>query len=246
VIDKVVIPAAGDGKRMKKISDNAPKELLPIVNNRVVIDYIMEEITVWGVKKLGVVINPRKEILKEYLNKNYTNFEYKYFIQTEPRGLGDAITLVSEWIDDVFGVVLPDDVIVSEKPPMSKLKEVYDEFGSTVIGVSRSDHMRRYGVVVGEEIKDGIFLVKDLIEKPSEKILNGLVIVGRYFLTDSIFGSIGGRNPRTGEIELTDGLKKLMRTEDIYAVIINGFRFDCGNVEGFFEFLKYAREGVVG
>ena len=99
-------------------------------------------------------------------------------------------------------------------------------------------------LVVGKKIDDNLFIIKDLKEKPlKNEVRSNLVIIGRYILTDEIFDLLNERNENTGEIELTDGLKSLLRKEDIYAMLIEGKRFDCGNLKGYKMYLDYIKEG---
>lgn len=244
MIDKVVIPAAGNGTRLWPIARNTPKELLKI-GEKPMIDYAIEEGLNSGIKKFGIIINEHKESIKEYLNDKYNQQLFRFFYQPEPLGLGDAIRYAKEWVSDFFAVILPDDIIISKEPAIDKLKKVHMKYGGSVIGMTSSENTERYGTVIGEEIEDGVYMVKDLIEKPKPgTVKSNTVIAGRYVLTNSIFKKLNGPNERTGEIELTDALKKLLEYEDIYAIILPGRRFDCGNEDGIREYLSFIKRRI--
>ena len=244
MIEKVVIPAAGNGTRVRELAKELPKEMVELGDKRM-IDYAIEEGLNCGVENFGVIINENKESLRRYLNERYCREMFQFFYQPKPLGLGDAIRYVKEWVDDSFGVILPDDIIISKEPVMYKLKKVHMKYGGSVIGVTSSENTERYGTVIGEEIEDGVYMVKDLIEKPEPgTVKSSTVIVGRYVLTDSIFEKLNGPNERTGEIELTDALKKLLEYEDIYAIILPGRRFDCGNEDGIREYLNFIKRRI--
>ena len=239
MIEKVVIPAAGNGNRLQRLTNGLPKELIALGNKRM-IDYSIEEGLRGGIENFWIVINEHKEGIRTYINERYNQDMFQFFYQPKPLGLGDAIRYVEEWVSDSFGLILPDDIIISNNQPINELEKVHSKLGGTVIGIISVERTERYGVVIGEEIEDGLYLVKDLMEKPAHgTVKSHMVISGRYILTEGIFRKLNGPNERTGEIELTDALRKLLEQEDIYALLISGKRYDCGSEDGVREYLSY-------
>ncbi len=237
----VVIPAAGNGTRLWPVSKKMPKEMIRL-GDKVMIDYAIEEALSAGAKRIGIIINEKKKDVEKYVDERYSRTSFEYFFQESPRGLGDAIKYVEKWAKETFGVILPDEIILGSIPAIGQLMHIYERFDSCVIGVTFSKDTERYGVVMGEEVDNGVYLVKDLIEKPPQsEAPSNMVIIGRYILTPDIFQHLGETNSRTGEVELTDGLGKLLGKEDVYAVIVNGTRFDCGNMDGLGKYLKHLK-----
>ena len=239
MIDRAIIPAAGNGSRLWPLTQDMPKEMLELGSMRM-IDYGIEEVVTSGIREMGIIINSHKNGVREYLERRYNRYRLEFFYQPKPLGLGDAIKYAEDWVDDSFAVILPDDIIMGDNPATKELMRVHAKYGTAVIGIAPGNEPERYGVIAGEEVENNIYAVRDLIEKPlrSEAPTN-LVIVGRYILTPGIFRSMEGINPRTGEVELTDGLKKLLEKEDVHALVIGGTRFDCGSPNGMEKLEKY-------
>ncbi len=238
-MDKIVIPAAGNGTRLWPIARNKPKELLNI-GKKLMIDYAIEE-ALSANAEVGIIISERKKSIRVHVESKYGKDKFKFFYQKRPKGLGDAILYAKDWVSGSFGVILPDDIIVEEKVAnIHKLVRVHRRFNASVIGVTPSNEPERYGVVIGEDMGEGIYFVKDIIEKPhGDSISSNMVIIGRYILTPAIFKGLGNVNPRTGEVELTDGIKNLLKEEDVYAVLISGKRLDCGYLQGYEKCSEY-------
>jgi UTP--glucose-1-phosphate uridylyltransferase len=145
--------------------------------------------------------------------------------------------------DQPFAVVLGDDVIDAMPPAVRQVIDVFDQVQSPVLAVERVplDQISRYGVVRAEPLGNGIHRITDLVEKPSrEQAPSDLAIMGRYVLTPDIFPVLAGvREDRTGEIQLTTGLRQLLRQRPIYACEVEGVRHDTGTMLGFLKATMY-------
>ncbi len=228
-----MIPAAGNGTRLKLIKGCTPKELL-YIGNKAMIEYAIAESYKANIKEVGIIIRKEKNIIKEFLDKKYKNLTYIY--QDNPIGLGDAILKTKSWIDNkTFGVILPDEILISEHSGIGQLFKIYQKYNTSILAVKWVNNPSLYGIVLGDEISERFFKIKDLVEKPKNSSLKkGLGIIGRYVLTPEIFKCIHTLYPKSqnSEIELTNALKILLQKEDIYAVLVDGRRYDCGNKNG--------------
>lgn len=166
-----------------------------------------------------------------------------YVRQKEALGLGHAVLRARELVGpEPFAVVLSDDVIDAETPCLRQLLDIYEFFNAPVIAVMEVPPERApaYGIVDAEPIthngaRDRLFRIRDMVEKPQpEDAPSNLAIIGRYVLTPEIFDSLAAIDPgRSGEIQLTDGLKHLLRRRPIYAYRFEGSRYDAGDKLGF-------------
>jgi UTP--glucose-1-phosphate uridylyltransferase len=171
--------------------------------------------------------------------------DVSYIRQKEALGLGHAVLRASELVgNQPFAVVLADDVIDAETPALRQLLDVYDFFCSPVLAVMEvpRESISAYGVVDAEPVahngsKDRVFRIRDLVEKPkASEAPSNLAIIGRYVLTPDIFESLQSIEPGSGsEIQLTDGLKHLLRERPIYAYRFEGNRYDAGDKLGFLK-----------
>jgi UTP--glucose-1-phosphate uridylyltransferase len=285
-VRKAVIPVAGLGTRFLPATKAQPKEMLPIVD-KPVIQYIVEEAVKAGITQIVFVTGKHKRAIEDHFDRNLELERFLrekgkiepleeikrisemvqviYVRQKEPLGLGHAILTAEPAVgDEPFAVLLGDDIIVSEKPAIKQLIEVFERYNCSVIGVEEVDRkeVRKYGIVGGKQVEDGVLKVETLIEKPNpEEAPSNLAISGRYILTPGIFSALKKTKPgKGGEIQLTDALQMLSQKEVIYAKVINGKRFDTGNKLGFLkatvefalrdeqikdDFLEFLR-GVVG
>ena len=259
MIRKAVIPAAGLGTRMLPITKSMPKEMLPVLN-RPVIHYVVEEAIKAGIDDILIITGKGKRAIEDYFDRN---FELEYYLrergkleelrqveeigemvdiyyvrQKKPLGLGDAILYAEKHVNgEPFAVLLGDDIIVSEKPGIGQLMEVYERYKCTVIGVEevKWDEVEKYGIVNGEALGDGLYQVRDLVEKPrKEEAPSNIAIVGRYILEPEIFDALKGEKPDSrGEVQLTDGLRALVKNgKRVIASKISGKRYDVGTIEG--------------
>lgn len=168
-----------------------------------------------------------------------------YVRQKEALGLGHAILRARDLVGpEPFAAVLSDDVIDSEKPCLRQLLDVYEYFGCSVLALMEvpRDQISAYGVVAADPVahvgmEGRLFQIKDLVEKPkAEDAPSNMAIIGRYILTPEIFTALDATEPgRGGEIQLTDGLRHLLRSRPIYGVKFEGRRFDAGDKLGFLK-----------
>ncbi|GMX60370.1 UTP--glucose-1-phosphate uridylyltransferase GalU [Paenibacillus elgii] len=260
-IRKAIIPAAGLGTRFLPATKAMPKEMLPIVDTPT-IQYIIEEAVASGIEDIIIVTGKGKRAIEDHfdmsfelesslIKKNKLELldkvrypskiaEIHYIRQKEARGLGHAIWCARKFIgNEPFAVLLGDDIIRSEEPALKQLISVYNECQSTTIGVQQVDkkEVHRYGIVDGELLKNDLYRVSNLIEKPAiEDSPSNLAIIGRYVLTPDIFYILENQKEGIGgEIQLTDALLELAKKDAIYSYIIKGSRYDVGEKLGFIE-----------
>lgn len=261
-IRKAVIPAAGLGTRVLPASKAIPKEMLPLAD-RPTIQYIVEEAVDSGIEQITLVTSRYKraiedhfdslpeleEILQskgrheqvEQLRRIERLAHFNFVRQQRPLGLGHAVLMARESIgNEPFGVLLGDDLVVSEaRPCLRQLIDVYErKGGGCVLAVMRvpRDQIARYGVVrlAGEPEEPGLHRVLDLVEKPAaEEAPSDLAVIGRYVLPPAIFKALDETPPGVGgEIQLTDAIRLLGRSEPIWAYEFEGIRYDTGDPVG--------------
>ena len=178
---------------------------------------------------------------------NLINFAYVR--QGEPLGLGHAVLVTRELVgDEPFAVILADDVIDADPPAVRQLVDVFERLDGPVLAVERvpQDDISNYGVIAIDKeasasLGPGVYRVRDLVEKPSrDEAPSNLAIIGRYVLTPDIFPALAAtKSDRTGEIQLTNGLRELLKKRPIYACEVNGVRHDTGNKLGFLKAVVY-------
>lgn len=260
-VKKAVIPAAGLGTRFLPATKAQPKEMLPIVD-KPTIQYIIEEAVASGIEEILIITGRNKRAIEDHFDKSVelemdlknkkkdellgiveqiSNMANIYYIrQKEPRGLGHAVLCAKTFVgNEPFAVMLGDDVVDSEVPCLKQLIDVYNEYKTTVLGVqevNRQD-VNKYGIVANKFIEDRIHKVKDLIEKPKvEDAPSNIAILGRYIITPQIFDILENTTPGAGgEIQLTDALKELLKSEAMYAYNFMGRRYDVGDKLGFLQ-----------
>ena len=260
-VKKAIIPAAGLGTRFLPATKAQPKEMLPIVD-KPTLQYIIEEAVASGIKEILIITGRNKKSIEDHFDKsveleleleqkgkldllemvrNISNMiNIHYIRQKEPNGLGHAINCAKSFIgDEPFAVMLGDDVVDAEKPCLKQLIEAYEEYHTTILGVQQvaNEDVDKYGIVEGKYIENGIYKVKDLIEKPDiETAPSNIAILGRYIITPEIFDILENTKPgKNGEIQLTDGLKTLCKNQAMYAYVFEGKRYDVGDKLGFLE-----------
>ena len=257
-VNKCLFPVAGLGTRFLPVTKEIAKEMLPLVN-KPIISYGVEEAIASGCEDIVMVTGRAKRSLEDYFDRSFeleellksrgkielydliikvSNMAEILFVrQREPLGLGHAV-LCGEPIchGEYFGVVLPDDVFVSDEPVLSQLIKVHERLGGSVIALEEvsPENTSRYGIVKSEEIEPGIHRIHDMVEKPQPGTApSNYAIMGRYVLSPLIFPILAGQNAGTGgEIQLTDALKKLAGIEPVWGVVYKGRRFDCGTQKG--------------
>jgi UTP--glucose-1-phosphate uridylyltransferase len=175
---------------------------------------------------------------------NLINFAYVR--QGEPLGLGHAVLVASELVgNEPFAVILGDDVIDASPPALHPMIGVFNDLDGPVVAVERvpREDVSSYGIVDVEEVagREGVYRIRDMVEKPSrDEAPSNLAIIGRYVLTPDIFPALRATAAdRTGEIQLTNGLRRLLRDRPIYAYEVRGVRHDTGNKLGFLKAVVY-------
>src|SRR5712691_12905839 len=264
VVRKAVFPAAGLGTRFLPATKAQPKEMLPLVD-KPIIQYGVEEAVASGANNIILVTGRGKNAIEDHFDvsveletfleargKRDQLFEVRkissmmnlsYVRQGEALGLGHAVLVTRDLVgDEPFAVILADDVIDATPPAIKQLIDVFDRVKGPVLAVERvpRESISSYGVIAVDttvNLGPGVFQVRDLVEKPPrEEAPSDLAIIGRYVLTPDIFPALAAtKSDRTGEIQLTDGLRELLKTRPIYACEVNGVRHDTGNKLGFLK-----------
>ncbi|MFH1579937.1 MAG: UTP--glucose-1-phosphate uridylyltransferase GalU [Thermoplasmatota archaeon] len=252
---KVVIPAAGMGIRFLPATKAQPKEMLPVVD-KPAIQYVVEEAVASGMTDIIIITGRGKRAIEDHFDKSY-ELEHKlresgnsealaevqriasmadifYIRQKEQLGLGHAILCAKKHIgNEPFAVMLGDDIVVSDKPCIGQLVDVFDDVKASVVGVEQvpKSKIQRYGVIKGRRVKDDIYKVDDLVEKPSpEEAPSDLAIIGRYVFQPDIFSSLEKIGPgKGGEYQLTDAMRLVCRKSGLYGLKFKGRRFDIGS-----------------
>lgn len=267
-IRKAVFPAAGLGTRFLPATKAQPKEMLPLVD-KPTIQYGVEEAVGSGLPNIVVVTGRGKNAIEDHfdVSKELEAFlesrgkrdladevrkiseliQVSYVRQGEPLGLGHAV-LVTETIigNEPFAVILADDVYDATPPALRQMIDVFERADGPVLAVERVpvEQVSAYGVIDAEpapQLGKGVYRIKDLIEKPPrDQAPSDLAIVGRYILTPDIFPALHETaEDNSGEIQLTDGLRRLARTRPLYALEIDGVRHDTGHKLGFLKASVY-------
>ena len=264
-VRKAIFPAAGLGTRFLPATKAQPKEMLPLVD-KPIIQYGVEEAVASGVENIIIVTGRGKNSIEDHfdvaveletfleargkadllaeIRKVSDLMNVAYVRQGEPLGLGHAVLVTRPLVgDEPFAVILADDVIDAEPPALKQMIDVFNEVDGPVILVERvpADQVSNYGVIAYETVRPGVYKVTDLVEKPpKDQAPSDLAIIGRYILTPDIFAALDEtREDRTGEIQLTNGLKRLLQTRPIYACEVTGTRHDTGNKLGFLKAVVY-------
>ena len=257
-VKKAIIPAAGLGTRVLPASKALPKEMLPIVD-KPAIQYIVEEAVKAGITDILVITNRGKGVIEDHFDhsieleemlKKRGNTEMLntlqetvhlaniyYIRQKETKGLGDAVLRAKEFVgDEPFAVLYGDDVIIGEIPAIGELCDAYEKYGKSVVGIKEvpDELLVKYSSLKTEELEDKIFSVTDMIEKPPiENKFSNYSILGRCVLDSKIF-SILEETPlgAGGELQLTDAMATVARSEGMIGVEFSGTRYDMGNKFG--------------
>ena len=267
-IRKAVFPAAGLGTRFLPATKAQPKEMLVLVD-KPVIQYGVEEAVESGVHNIIIVTGRGKNAIEDHfdvavelesfleqrgktaqleeIRKITAPINVAYVRQGEPLGLGHAVLVTRSLVgDEPFAVILGDDVIDADPPALRQMIDVYERVGGPVLAVERvaPEDVSSYGIVAideSEQLGRGVFRVKDLVEKPQrEDAPSNLAIIGRYILTPDIFDALEETSrDGTGEIQLTNGLRRLLRKRPVYVYEIEGVRHDTGNKLGFLKAIVY-------
>ncbi|MCE2595106.1 UTP--glucose-1-phosphate uridylyltransferase GalU [Motilimonas cestriensis] len=268
-ITKCLFPAAGYGTRFLPATKSMPKEMMPIVN-KPLIEYGVDEAIAAGIEGMCIVTGRGKHSLMDHFDMNYElehqikgtskenmlvdirniidTAKFTFIRQSEMKGLGHAILTGKELVgDEPFAVVLADDLCINEGDGvLAQMVALYKQFRCSIVAVEEvpADEIHKYGVISGEMIKDDLYRVDDMVEKPEPGTApSNLAIIGRYILTPDIFDILENQEPgKGGEIQITDALLKQAKSGCVLAYKFKGRRFDCGSVPGFIEATNYCYE----
>jgi UTP--glucose-1-phosphate uridylyltransferase len=257
-VTKAVIPAAGLGTRVLPATKAQPKEMLVIVD-KPSLQYIVEELVESGITDIVIVTGRNKNSIEDHFDFSYElentlerdgKFELLkkiddissmaniyYVRQNHPLGLGHAILKAKSFIgDEPFVIALGDDIVYNPDAPVAKqLIDVYEKYGSSVIGVQEvaNEDVSKYGIVKpSATLDENTVEMVDFIEKPSlEEAPSNLACLGRYLLSGDIFKYLETTEPgKGGEIQLTDAILKMLNDDQkVIAHNFQGTRYDIGN-----------------
>jgi UTP--glucose-1-phosphate uridylyltransferase len=262
-VRKAVFPAAGLGTRFLPATKANPKEMLPIVD-KPLIQYAAEEAVEAGVTDLVFIIGRTKRSIADHFDKAYEleaelekynkhamleivrkilppEVNCIYIRQADPLGLGHAVLCARAAVGpEPFAVLLADDLIDGRNGGcLKQMVEVYEQRGASVIAVEHvpREETNRYGIVKTSKVSERVGRIESIVEKPKpESAPSDLAVVGRYILTPAIFDMLDtvGRGAG-GEIQLTDGIAKLLDREYVYSYEFEGRRYDCGSKLGYLQ-----------
>lgn len=260
-IKKAVFPVAGFGTRMLPATKAIPKEMITLID-KPLIQYAVEEAIDSGIEQIIFITGRTKKSLEDHFDINVelnTLLEKsgKYELlrdmkrisemvdiifvrQKEMLGLGNAILCAKDIVrDEPFAIILPDDIILYEKPVIAQLIDQYNKVNKPVVALMNVEdsEAHKYGIVkVKETIDDRLVRLSDMVEKPADNAPSNLAIIGRYIVTPEVMEVLGQVTPGAGgEIQLTDALKHIALYNDVYGYNFIGRRFDCGTKTGLIE-----------
>jgi UTP--glucose-1-phosphate uridylyltransferase len=260
-IKKAVFPVAGLGTRFLPATKAMPKEMLTVVD-RPLIQIVVDEAREAGIDHLIFVTGRNKSVIEDHFDKQYelestlrkrgksiqleileqdlpAAGQTSFTRQQEPLGLGHAIWCARNLVgNEPFAVLLPDMIINAAPGCLAQMIAVYNERdGGNIIAVEEApwDQVHRYGVVAPRDWHDNHFTIDAMVEKPPrEKAPSNLIISGRYILQPEIFGEIEKQEPGAGgEIQITDAMINLMKTQAFHGLRFDGVTYDCGDKLGF-------------
>jgi UTP--glucose-1-phosphate uridylyltransferase len=257
-----VFPVAGRGTRFLPATKASPKEMLPVVD-KPLIQYAVEEALAAGATRLVFITGASKRAIEDHFDtdaelEKLLDSQGKseladqlrsvlpaaatciFIRQPAPLGLGHAVLCARPAVgDEPFFVHLADDLIDADKPCLQQMAEVHGHTGRSVLGVEEVEagETDKYGIVDTSGSKDQVAAIKAIIEKPKPaQAPSNLAVVGRYVLTPAIFDHLEEIGAGAGgEIQLTDGIARLMKEEAVYAYRFTGKRYDCGSKLGYLQ-----------
>jgi UTP--glucose-1-phosphate uridylyltransferase len=258
---KAIIPVAGWGTRFLPATKAMPKEMLPVVD-KPVIQYIVEELLDAGVYDIVFVTGRHKRAIEDHFDINpdleqhleragkkkllqlVRNISHLvnpiYIRQKQQLGLGHAVLTARPALgaEEPFLVSLGD-IIIRKENTVKRLIDIHKRFGKSVIALFEvpREEVSKYGIAKVKKIDESIYLIEDIVEKPSvEEAPSNLAVVGRYLFTPSLWEKLEKTKPgKGGEIQLTDAIKALLQEEAVYAFKVTGKVYDTGNKLGFLK-----------
>jgi UTP--glucose-1-phosphate uridylyltransferase len=261
---KIVFPVAGVGTRFLPATKEVPKEILPIID-KPLIQYAVEEAVQSGLSDFVFITAPGKEALERYFAPNreldaflenhhkthlldglreFYGKKFSFIRQEKALGFGHAIALAEKTVgDEAFAISLPDDLILSRRPVMAQLLEVYEKYKSPVIAFMEvpREEAPRYGIAAGPFLEERVFRIEQLVEKPAlADAPSNFAVIGRYIMTPDIFPLLQREKKGAGsEIQLTDAVVELMKKRQVLGYFFEGRRFDAGTTLGYIETLVH-------
>lgn len=259
---KIVFPVAGVGTRFLPATKEVPKEILPIID-KPLIQYAVEEAAASGLSDFIFITAPGKEALEKYFVANagldeflrrhgkerllddvkrFYEKKFTHIRQEQALGFGHAISLAEKAVgDEPFAISLPDDLILSERPAMAQMIEVYEKYQSPLIAFMKvpREEAPRYGIAAGPLLEERVFAIEELVEKPAlADAPSNYAVIGRYIMTPDIFPLLKrGKKGAGAEIQLTDAVVELMKERQVLGYFFEGRRFDAGTTLGYIETL---------
>jgi UTP--glucose-1-phosphate uridylyltransferase len=265
-VRKAVFPAAGWGTRFLPATKAQPKEMLPLVD-KPIIQYAVEEAVAAGVEQVIIVTSSQKRAIEDHFDLSYELehlleekgdiemlrqvrhisdlAQVAYIRQKEQLGLGHAVLMAKDLIGhEPFAVILPDDVVVGDRPCIGQLIHAYQQTHGSVVAVMEVPHEEtsRYGVIAAERSADPLdhgrlHKVTSLVEKPKpSEAPSNLAIIGRYVLTPKVFDKLEQtQRGAGGEIQLTDAIQAMMEEQAVFAYEFEGTRYDAGTTMGWLQ-----------
>jgi UTP--glucose-1-phosphate uridylyltransferase len=233
--------------------------MLPLVD-KPLIQYVVEEAVASGIESVIIVTGRGKSAIEDHFD---ISFELEHLLeargktrelkethaiselarisyvrQREALGLGHAILQARDLVgDEPFAVMLSDDIVDAQRPALKQLLDVYEKYDAPVLGTMQveGEAISRFGVIDAEEVSEGVYKIKDMVEKPPfAEAPSDQAIIGRYVLTPDIFEELERTRPGAGgEIQVTDAMRALLKKRPFYAVRFEGTRHDAGDKLGF-------------
>ncbi len=255
IVTKAVIPAAGLGTRFLPATKSQPKEMLPLVD-KPSIQYVVEEAARAGLTDLLVITGRGKHAIEDHFDRNFElEFyleqqkkldlleeiravndlaDFHYIRQRDPLGLGHAVSVAREHIDDQsFAVLLGDDIMVDDAALLRRMLEVHDEHGGAVLALMEStpEQISSYGCAGGDPVVGDLMRVHEIVEKPAPGTApSNLAVIGRYVLPSEIFDALDRTKVGVGgEVQLTDAIGLLLETMPVHGVVFSEGRYDVGD-----------------
>jgi UTP--glucose-1-phosphate uridylyltransferase len=274
-VTKAVFPVAGLGTRFLPATKASPKEMLPIVD-KPLIQYAVEEAVASGMTHMVFITGRNKRAIEDHFDKAYEleteleergrhalleqvrdvvpkNVSCTYVRQSEALGLGHAVMCARAVVgNEPFAVILADDLIDARVPVLRQMVERYNHERRSIVAVQPIpiEDSRSYGIIKGEAAGERMHKMTGIVEKPHPEVApSNLAVVGRYILTPGVMDTLERVTPGAGgEIQLTDALATILKSEGAFGYEFEGRRFDCGSKLGYLEAnvmygLKHAEVG---
>ena len=261
IVTKAVIPAAGLGTRFLPATKSQPKEMLPIVD-KPSIQYVVEEAVRAGLTDVLVITGRGKRAIEDHFDRNFELEFYleeqkkldlleevravndladlHYIRQRDPLGLGHAVSVAYEHVDDqAFAVMLGDDIMVDDARLLRRMLAAHEQHGGAVLALMEMppEQISAYGCATAEPVGDGLMRVHAIVEKPQpDAAPSNLAVIGRYVLPPEIFDALDRTPPGVGgELQLTDAIGVLLDATPVHGVVFSEGRYDVGNKLDFLQ-----------